>query len=110
MSRLLPLAILLLGCSTANRASGEIFDCKVDVPDCVQKYCCDDYCPKSMPCAKPARPGCCDKYCGKPLPCTREICCFGCDDYDVKCTPVVICPCLKLSCPRGSDCQSNPAP
>lgn len=52
-------------------------------PDCVGKFCCDDYCAKPLPCLPVGKMGfACDDYCRQPLPCPP----FGktgfcCDDY-----------------------------
>ena len=93
MMRLLPLTLLILACSTATLASGGVFGCKVDVPDCIGKYCCDD-------------------YCGKPLPSTRGVCCFGCNDYCGKPLPSArgVC-CFRLQrLPTKNVCRRSPAP
>ena len=69
-------------------------------PNCVKMVCCDDYCPKPMPCVRQVGCGVCDDYCRKPEPCAREVCCFGCDDYCKKCLPPLKCPpCKGLVCP-----------
>ncbi|QDV74805.1 hypothetical protein [Botrimarina mediterranea] len=60
---------------------------------CPQKYCCDDYCPKPLPC--PPRADCCrlcDNYCHKPLPCPPCVDCRRfCDDYCPKPLPCLRC-------------------
>jgi hypothetical protein len=102
MMRLLPLTVLFLACSTANLASGGVFGCKVDVPDCIGKYCCDDYCGKPLPSTRGVCCFGCNDYCGKPLPSARGVCCFGCNDSCKKCLPQVTCPQRKLTCNSGS--------
>ncbi len=56
-------------------------------PDCVGRFCCDDYRSKPLPCLH--RGVCleCDDYCRKPLPCAQPIkpLCFS--DYCPKPLP-----------------------
>ncbi|HEX3997479.1 MAG TPA: hypothetical protein VHX65_02900 [Pirellulales bacterium] len=66
--------------------------------------CCDDYCPKPLPCTAPFCCFGCDDYCGKPLPTVTPFCCFGCDDYCPK-PCVVVAP---LCC--GPNYTCGPAP
>ena len=78
------------------------------VPDCIGKWCCDDYRPKCLPFVKV--PFCfgCDDYCSKRLPQVCVPLCFGCDDYCNKCLPPVCKPPLlhTLRCiPFRSSCQ-----
>jgi len=77
---------------------------KTCVPDCVRKYCCDDYRSKSVPCTRRVMTKCCDNYCGKPTPCVREICTV-CNDYCSKCPPKVSCPARDLKCNEGYACD-----
>jgi hypothetical protein len=60
---------------------------------CPQKYCCDDYCQKPLPC--PPCTDCrrlCDDYCQKPLPCPPCVeCRCLCDDYCQKPLPCLGC-------------------
>jgi hypothetical protein len=93
MSEKLRFVILLAGamCSLTTASAGEpcrkLFGCPV--PDCIGKWCCDDYRPKNEPCVcVPLRFGC-DDYCAKKVPCVRAPLCFGCDDYRKKCLPKV---------------------
>jgi hypothetical protein len=62
-----------------------LFGCPV--PDCIGKWCPDDYCSKKEPCV--CIPLCfgCDDYCSKKPPCVCAPLCFGCDDYCKKCPP-----------------------
>src|SRR5262245_32864567 len=64
----------------------------VAVPNCVCKYCCDDYCPKPLPCVCGIRNFCCDDYCAKPYPCPACVKASCCDDYCPKCPPRIFCP------------------
>jgi len=51
-------------------------------PDCVGKYCCDDYRPKPKPCAVGVKCFDCPDYCPKPFPCsTPGKASFCCDDF-----------------------------
>ena len=77
---------------------------KTCVPDCVRKYCCDDYRSKSVPCTRSVKTKCCDNYCGKPTPCVREVCTV-CSDYCSKCPPKVSCPARDLKCNKGYACE-----
>jgi len=58
-------------------------------PDCIGKWCPDDYCPKRQPCVGVSLCFGCDDYCSKKAPCVRAPLCFGCDDYCKKCPPTV---------------------
>ena len=93
---------------TANSSAqavdwGKIFCLPWCVPKCDQPTCCDDYCPKRMPCVPEIRCFGCDYYCPKCEPCTKQVCCFGCDDYCFKCPPLLRCPpCTDLKCVPGS--------
>ena len=60
------------------------------VPDCISNYCCDDYCPKRPPCAKPTCSFRCPDYRPKCSPFAKPICRFKSPDYCKKCDP---CPC-----------------
>ena len=77
---------------------------KTYVPECVRKYCCDDYRPKTVPCTRGVKTKCCDHYCGKPIPCVREVCTV-CNDYRAKCQPKVPCPARELKCYKGYACE-----
>lgn len=57
------------------------------VPDCIGKWCCDDYDAKSLPCVDVPLCFGCDDYCPKALPCGGVPLCFQCDDYCPKCLP-----------------------
>lgn len=70
------------------------------LPNCVGKYCCDDYCSKCAPQVCPKLCFQCDDYCRKPIPCARPIKCFGCDDYCGK--P------FQLCCPPKCDFKCYP--
>lgn len=80
------------------------------VPDCVGKWCCDDYCSKAQPCIQTPLRLCCDDYCRKILPCLKIPLCFGCDDYCRKCTPPICSPqCTELQCVRAGRCNCRRA-
>lgn len=57
------------------------------VPDCIGKWCCDDYDTKCLPCVDVRFCSGCDDYCGKRIPCTCVLLCPRCDDYRKKCLP-----------------------
>lgn len=81
------------------------------VPDCIGKWCCDDYTPKCLPCVQVPLCFGCDDYCRKPMPRVCAPLCFTCDDYCKKCQPPVCRPPLlgNLSCVperRGCACDS----
>ena len=59
------------------------------VPDCIGKWCCDDYRAKCLPCVKVPLCFGCDDYCRKSLPRVCAPLCFTCDDYCKKCQPPV---------------------
>ena len=65
------------------------------VPDCVGKYCCDDYHRKPLPCTKTIECFTCPDYCRKPLPCIPPVKCFDCPDYCPKPLPPIYCPPTK---------------
>ena len=73
------------------------------VPDCIGKWCRDDYCRKDAPCV--GVPLCfgCDDYCPKKAPCVCVPLGFCCDDYCKKCPPAVcrqpLCEYLKCGPP-----------
>ncbi len=95
--------MLMLLCATSVQASNYregLIQGKTCVPDCVRDYCCDDYCPKHVPCLHGIKTKCCDDYCEKPTPCIRRAC-IVCDDYRPKCQPQVPCPARKLTCQKG---------
>jgi hypothetical protein len=83
------LVVLLSLPVSAGGPWDNLFRCPCPVPDCIGKWCPDDYCPKKEPCVcVPLRFGC-DNYCGKKEPCVCVPLCFGCDDYCGKCPPKV---------------------
>ena len=69
-------------------------------PDCVGKFCCDDYCPKPPPCAKRVKCFRCPDYCSKYAPCPISVKRGGCPDYCRKPVPCLTCPppCIDLQC------------
>ena len=77
------------------------------VPDCIGKWCPDDYCPKKEPCVGVSLCFGCDDYCPKNAPCVSARLCFGCDNYCEKCPPKVcsgpLCQYLKCG-PSGHSC------
>lgn len=71
------LAIVAAGpCAAAE--TGPMTTC-CDARSCC--VCCDDYCPKPMPCVRCAPLGCCDDYCPKLMPWTKPLCYCGPNDY-----------------------------
>ena len=88
--------LCLLTTASAGDFGHKLLGCPV--PDCIGKWCCDDYCPKNAPGA--CVPLCfrCDDYCPKKVPCVCAPLRFGCDDYCKKRLPKV------CSTPR---CQSS---
>ena len=76
------------------------------VPDCVGKWCGDDYCGKKEPCVCPPLRFGCDDYCPKKEPCAGAPLKFCCDDYRRKCLPRVCSPSLcefhKYGSPKSS--------
>ena len=80
------------------------------VPDCIGKWCCDDYCPKKQPHICVSIDSCCDDYCSKKEPCVCAPLDFCCDDYLRKCLPRVCSPpmCGSLKCSSASGCVHCP--
>lgn len=106
--------IFFVGCAGTTAFGNDFFGSHwLDscVPDCIRKYCCDDYCPKKEPCV--CAPLCfrCDDYCPKRLPCVCAPLSYRCDDYCPKCLPKVCCApnCQHLQCgpPRCGQCNSG---
>ncbi|MAI31312.1 MAG: hypothetical protein CBE00_02660 [Planctomycetaceae bacterium TMED240] len=81
------MTILLVPNANAGEPGWKFLGCPV--PDCIGKWCCDDYRVKSPPCVK--LPLCfgCDDYCGKSMPRVCAPLCFTCDDYCKKGQPPV---------------------
>ena len=77
------------------------------VPDCIGKWCRDDYCPKKEPCVCVPLRFQCDDYCAKKQPCVCPKLCFTCDNYCKKCLPKVCSPprCDVLKC--GPSCCAS---
>lgn len=81
---MIPLAIL--GClsipanSRAQNPFHRLHD-SICIPDCIRKWCCDDYCPKPFPCPVDVKCFLCDDYDPKRQPCPIDVNRFGCDDY-----------------------------
>ena len=102
--------LFILGVHTTSFAV-DLFDShrhKSCVPDCIRKYCCDDYCPKAEPWVCAPLRFCCDDYCAKQQP---RICAplnFCCDDYCSKCPPSLCCSPLwqNLQCTPMRNCSS----
>ena len=88
---------------------GSLIGCSV--PDCVGKWCCDDYCGKKEPCVCAPLRFCCDDYRPKQEPCVGASLNFCCDDYCRKCPPRVGSPplfeLLKCGPPKGPASCSN---
>jgi hypothetical protein len=98
---------LAVACSNVGRLpAGEPccrwLDCSV--PDCIGRWCCDDYDVKCLPCANVSFCFGCDGYCCKRLPCTCVSLCFQCDDYCKKCLPTACTP------PLLNDAKCGPPP
>ena len=75
------------------------------VPDCVGKWCCDDYCQKNAPCVPVCLKFCPDNYCAKQEPCVCVPLCLRCDDYCAKCLPPICFPvCRELKCVALNRC------
>jgi len=92
-------AVLVLLTATARADLHRLLSWNMCWPNCVTKTCCDDYCPKPMPCVKRTCNFGCDDYCPKPMPCVKRTCNFGCDDYCPKCPPTIRCaPTAGLKC------------
>lgn len=96
-------AVSMTACLTSPSLAGgfwhQLFASGCGVPDCIGKYCCDDYVPKRLPCVDVPLCFGCDDYCPKRLPCVDVPLCFGCDDYHPKCQPTIQCPtCRDLKC------------
>jgi len=73
-------AVLVLLTATARADLHRLLSWNMCWPNCVTKTCCDDYCPK-------------------PMPCVKRTCNFGCDDYCPKCPPTIRCaPTAGLKC------------
>jgi hypothetical protein len=64
----------------------------IRIPDCIRKWCCDDYCPKPLPCPVPVQCFSSDCYRAKLLPCPVAVKRFSCDDYCLKPFPSICCP------------------
>jgi hypothetical protein len=96
-------------CSTARAGNPFHHLVGCSVPDCVGKWCCDDYCPKKEPCVCAPLAFCCDDYCPKKEPCVCTPLNFCCDDYCRKCLPKVCFPplCDYLQCRPASCCASS---
>jgi hypothetical protein len=74
-------------------------------PDCIGKWCPDDYCPKKEPCVGVSLRFGCDDYCGKKAPCVCAPLRFCCDDYCKKCPPKVCSGPLGRYLRCGSSCR-----
>ena len=111
----LAVVLAVLVSSAAHAADlGRLLPWKMCWPDCIKKTCCDDYCPKPIPCVPRICCFGCDDYMYKCEPCVKRMCCFGCDDYCPKCEPVIRCaPCTNLKCvptePPGCGCGCGQA-
>lgn len=97
----LPLLLALAAVTATGAQAGErrLFLPPFCWPDCICPRCCDDYCPKPLPCVPRVCALGCDDYCPKCPPWVRRLCCFGCDDYCPKCPPTIRCaPTADLKC------------
>ena len=102
--------MMLVSSSNAVEPCRTFFGCPV--PDCIGKWCCDDYRAKCPPCVKVPLCFGCDDYCRKPSPRVCVPLCFRCDDYCRKCPPPVCRPPLLSSVPCATghdacDCQKK---
>ena len=79
--------LLLVTNANAGEPCRKFLGCPV--PDCIGKWCCDDYKSKCLPCVKVPLCFACDDYCRKPMPRVCAPLCFTCDDYCKKCQPPV---------------------
>ena len=98
-----------IACLTASAGNPfhRLLECQ-PVPDCIGRWCpddycskkepyvcvplrfeCDDYCSKKEPCVCVPLRFQCDDYCSKKEPCVRPGLRFTCDDYCKKCIPKV---------------------
>ena len=97
-----------ISCLTASAGNPlhRLFDCQ-GVPDCVGRWCPDDYCSKQEPCVCVPLRFQCDDYCSKKEPCICPGLHFTCDDYCKKCLPKVCSSprCDVLNC--GSRCCTS---
>jgi hypothetical protein len=75
------------------------------VPDCIGKWCRDDYCPKQEPCVDVSLCFGCDDYRGKKAPCVCAPLRVRCDDYCKKCPPKVCRGPLGQYLRCGTSCQ-----
>ena len=108
MQRLAVFLICVFSCLTASAGNPlhRLFDCQA-VPDCVGRWCPDDYCSKKEPCVCVPLRFQCDDYCSKKEPCVCPGLRFTCDDYCNKCLPKVCSSprCDALGC--GSRCCAS---
>lgn len=114
MHRKLGLAIVLTSSFCYSPAmAGDLLHRLVGggVPDCVGKWCCPDYCPKTEPCVCVPLNFCCDDYCPKQEPCVCVPLNFCRDDYCPKCPPKACSPplCENLKCGPPRVCASRAA-
>jgi hypothetical protein len=72
------LMVAVLTPSSIAADTGPVATC-CDARSCCT--CCDNYCPKLLPCVPCAPRGCCDSYCPKPMPWTKPLCYCGPNDY-----------------------------
>ena len=103
-------AVCSLATASAGNPSLGLFGCPIPaVPDCIGKWCADDYCPKNEPCVCVPLRFQCDDYCRKNAPCVCVPLCFGCDDYRKKCLPKVCSAprCEDLRCGPGCGCDGT---
>ncbi len=78
-------------------------------PNCVGKFCPDDFCPKPLPCARGVKCFQCPDYCAKPLPCFLPgKTSYVCDDYCRKSLPPTCCASGKgLTCTQNCEAKSK---
>lgn len=115
MSRLFLTIITLVGglyMAPTTKGQDVVHDLKngICIPDCIKKWCRDDYCPKPVPCPVPVKCFGCSCYHPKKLPSITCVKCFRCDDYCPKPLPSVCkkaAHSMKIASPLYSETKST---
>lgn len=95
----------VLGCPSVKASDPlQRFSGCVEVPNCIGRWCPDDYCPKQAPFVGVALRFGCDDYCKKRLPCACGELDFTCDNYCKKLAPKVCCAIRQESMRGGPRC------
>jgi hypothetical protein len=104
------LAVMAMASASAHAQEGwRDLKSGLCIPDCVRKWCCDDYCSKPLPCRVNVQCFGCDTYDCKKLPCPRNVSCFRRDDYCPKPYPCFSCPTSPfLKCTPASQGRKAP--